>query len=49
MFILIFFYLQEKEQLTKEKAHAMITREKVKQALDDFAQRQTNIEQTVSS
>lgn len=40
---------KEKEQLTKEKAQAMMTRERVKQALDDFAQRQTNIEQTVSS
>ena len=34
----------------KEKAQAMISRERqVKQALDDFEQRQKNYEQTVSS
>lgn len=41
---------REKEQHMREKAHAMISRERqVKQALDDFEQRQINNEQTVSS
>lgn len=46
-----FFRFQENKQHMKEKAQAMISRERqVKQALDDFEQRQKNYnEQTVSS
>lgn len=41
---------RENKQHMKEKAQAMISRERqVKQALDDFEQRQKNYEQTVSS
>lgn len=49
--VFFFFRFQENKQHMKEKAQAMISRERqVKQALDDFEQRQKNYnEQTVSS
>lgn len=40
---------KEREQQLIEKAQAMMTREKVNRALEDFAQRQISKEQTVSS
>lgn len=46
-FLFCFLY-QEKEQQLKEKAQAM-TRENVRKALDNFAERQMSKEQTVSN